>query len=192
MTKSTKAIFIHVPKTGGMSIIRAIRKYKLDVRYGHHRISYYNKNEIQESFTFSFVRNPYDRFVSGFYYLKNGGINKQDKKLGELLPNNIEECLIMLKSLDRTQLTVNGVHIFHLTPQFYWHNREVDFIGKFERLDVDFKKAIKNITDNNITLEKVNASKNNKHYTEYLSPTSIDCINTIFEKDFEKYGYKFL
>ena len=76
-----KCIFIHVPKVAGTSIERSIfetNKWLI----GHVKASDYiriDKNKFESYFSFGFVRNPYDRVVSAYHYLKNGGGNENDE-----------------------------------------------------------------------------------------------------------------
>lgn len=70
-----KCIFIHVPKVAGSSIERVI--YQTDKwLVGHVKASDYmkfDKDKFDSYFSFGFVRNPYDRVVSAYHYLKKGG-----------------------------------------------------------------------------------------------------------------------
>jgi len=100
--------FVHVPKTGGTSLLldgvtalggvevategpnfttyRVIKRPDLVLTYiGHNgrlrdymTIAQY-KQQHSECFAFGFARNPYDRLVSAFHYLSKGGMNAWDR-----------------------------------------------------------------------------------------------------------------
>ena len=69
-------IFIHIPKTGGRSIKNSIRPREVGPNAGHMTLQKLaqqgadeNGNPYQDNLpVVSFVRNPYDRLVSAFYY----------------------------------------------------------------------------------------------------------------------------
>ena len=75
-------VFIHIPKTGGNSIAKAFERAlagRQDVVFhhiGHQNISYYLTQEAKrdpypldpETLFFTVGRDPYDRFMSGFYH----------------------------------------------------------------------------------------------------------------------------
>jgi hypothetical protein len=101
--------FVHVPKTGGMSLLvdgvvalggvevatqgpnfttyRVMKRPDLLLTHiGHNgRVPNYMtiaqyKQQHAECFAFGFARNPYDRLVSAFHYLSKGGINEGDQR----------------------------------------------------------------------------------------------------------------
>ena len=65
-----RCFFIHIPRTGGNSIASTI----LDGRTAHTPYFVYQRaypDEFDEFFKFCFVRNPWDRLVSAYFYLKS-------------------------------------------------------------------------------------------------------------------------
>jgi hypothetical protein len=101
--------FVHVPKSGGHSLVadgitalggaevaikgqnyltyRFKQRPDLIVTYiGHEgRLTNYMtiaryKRQRPHCFAFAFARNPYDRLVSAFHYLSKGGMNEEDQR----------------------------------------------------------------------------------------------------------------
>ena len=65
-------MFIHVPKNGGTSVKRAL--YKSDP--GHASLRYYRlffPSYLARAETFAIIREPTERFLSGYDFLMNGG-----------------------------------------------------------------------------------------------------------------------
>ena len=82
-------IFIHIPKTAGISVTQALFGNYAD---GHTTIKNYKKKflpqTVEKYFKFTFVRNPYDRLYSAYNFLKKGGMNAEDKQWAD---SNISE-----------------------------------------------------------------------------------------------------
>ena len=65
-----KIVFFHVPKTAGKSLATAI--YDKDINhFSYNQVA--KQKDLDGFFTFSFVRNPWDRIVSTYEFLKGGG-----------------------------------------------------------------------------------------------------------------------
>jgi hypothetical protein len=108
MAEMREICFVHVPKTGGHSLLadgvaalgrveiategqnyfnyRVIQRPDLTLTYiGHDaRLNNYMtiaryKKQHPNCFAFAFARNPYDRLVSAFHYLSKGGMNEADR-----------------------------------------------------------------------------------------------------------------
>ena len=69
-----KCIYIHIPKTGGMSIesilgsnLKNIHQRPLSIKHGYPSEWKYPKY-WKKYYKFTFVRNPWDRAVSAYYF----------------------------------------------------------------------------------------------------------------------------
>jgi hypothetical protein len=204
--KNWKAIFIHVPKTGGGSLETSIlRKYFdcekmpynhperkkllfLDGRWTQHDSIYQTINERkvnqEDYFKFCFVRNPWDRAVSEYFYLKTmkGCCCKEND-----IPENFEDWC-------RKGMPCSWEG--HTEPQINFmidKNKKniMDFIGRFENLERD-AQIILNKFEIKGKLPKFNANKNKRyHYSNYYSDYTRDLIKEKYSEDINYFSYKF-
>src|SRR5271167_838241 len=79
-----EAIFIHIPKTAGLSIHEMLR---MDLPPETHcPVAGYRAADaalFKKAYKFSVIRNPWDRLVSAFHYLKFGTTSPNDRRSGE-------------------------------------------------------------------------------------------------------------
>lgn len=180
-------IFIHVPKTGGVSICRALG---IPIK-GHTPITDYK----EKHFSFAFVRNPWDRLVSSFFFLNKGGINKYDEQDRD---THISKYKGNFKHFVKGALGNEKKSVFkqqHFRPQFTWvcdekGNLAVDFIGKFENMQEDFNKVCNRTGIRKRKLPYSNRTRH-KHYSKYYDEETKQIVAETFKKDIEYFGYKF-
>lgn len=191
--KKKRVIFIHIPKAAGISMYNAI--FKRD-SFGHETIRRYEElmsaKDFARSYKFTFVRNPYDRIHSAYYYLKAGGRNRPfDVEYSKMLTeiNSFEEFVLKWLSHEK----INKIQHFQ-TQSFYLRNKNsdinFDFIGKFENLDRDFRIISErlDIDKHLVFLNKTKVVKSD--YIEAYSREMIDVINNLYHNDFHDLGYK--
>ncbi|MFY4765366.1 sulfotransferase family 2 domain-containing protein [Campylobacter sp. GB48] len=188
-----KCIFIHVPKVAGSSIERVI--YQTD-RWlvGHVKASDYvklDRNKFESYFSFSFVRNPYDRVVSAYHYLKNDSPDPCDIEWGKLNIRDLEfeEFVLKLQDEEFKQKILTKNHFSFQYEYLCDENMNVlvDFIGRFEQLNSDFKKIL-NILNRKDSLIHVNKSKH-CNYKDYYNCETYKIIREIYKNDFEIFDY---
>ncbi len=170
-------IFIHIPRTGGTSIESAAG-ISMGNEDKHLSASEIRENVGEEfwenAFKFSFIRNPWDRMISLYNqpYFRN-----------------------------KTNYGNQGLEYFikHYQPaewekQFYYqylNTDGIDFVGKFEERENDLLH-ISRLTgiffDSSIHERKTNR---NKDYRMYYNNYTVNLVYDLYQKDIEKYKYKF-
>lgn len=192
--KKHKVIFIHIPKTAGTSILSILsnnKKYHRD----HLTWDFYsrvNRWRFNKYYKFTFVRNPYDKMVSTYEYLANGGNQMDDIEFQEYFKENsidFEKFVLEFLSWEKLQ-----EHIL-FKPQYlfiydFHGNCKVDFIGHYESIEQDFSELAKKLNLTEDKLPKKNVSKRKKSYLSYYSnPCVVRKIQELYAKDFQLLGY---
>lgn len=188
-----KHIFIHVPKCGGLSIHDPnYSRYGHDLRQKNFKFYKDSQQRNDVQFSFTFVRNPWDRLVSAYHYLKNGGSGAQP---GDAV--DYESLLSQYSSFEDVVLNwnYNLFNQIHLKPQWEWicddnGNLIVDFVGKFEHLQADYNTVCDIIKIPRKKLPHTNRSEH-KPYTEYYNAETRKIVSEIYAKDIELFNYEF-
>jgi chondroitin 4-sulfotransferase 11 len=185
-----RCFFIHVPRTGGNSIALTM----LDGRSAHTPYFVYQHaypDEFSEFFKFCFVRNPWDRLVSAFFYLKAGGMDAPDRRWAR------EHLAAYHTFKDFVHGWVNEANIWtwiHFLPQSYFvidraGCKTVDFVGRFECIERDFAQVAARLQFS-APLRRMNPS-NHRHYTTYYDDETIAIVARAYASDIDAFGYAF-
>jgi len=182
-----KAIFVHIPKNAGISISRSL---EMPVT-GHGTLSQLlrGKPAPEGYYTFSVVRNPWDRLVAAYLYMKEGGRGgKQDRRLQQILANHrtFQHFLADLDGL----LPVMNAACPHFLPQIHFHDYRINYVGHFERLEGDFAYICKTLGIER-ELRKDNMTEQNHYTTYYKSDEEIRKVGVIYDIDCRIYGYRY-
>jgi len=185
-----RSIFIHVPKAAGTSISQT-----LFGRRSRHLpwVDYYRANprKFRRYFKFAFVRNPWDRLVSTFFFLKSGGLNPLDRAWAEHNLAGFDD----FESFALGWLTEARARSWvHFRPQHYWFcddhlKSRMDFVGRFENIENDFKEIAERLGCAR-RLEKGNRTEH-QHYTVYYTPETMAKVAGVYATDIELFGYAF-
>jgi len=194
---TTKSIFVHIPKAGGISIIKSLYGEKTG-GFGHPTykrfLKLYGKKRFQEYYKFTFVRNPWDRLYSAYCFLKKGGMSHQDKQFSE-------EVLSEFKSFEAfvmQWLTTENIKSWvHFIPQHTFltnNNGElvVDFVGRFENFETDFKKISNHIGIKQALIHR-NKTKDKmlSHYREVYTQEMKEKVEQLYKKDIDLFEYRY-
>jgi hypothetical protein len=198
-----KFIFIHVYKIAGTSIRAALKPY-------NHRRTMVNRiksrlnlaprifsndfhphvrmeslmerlpaNIFQTYFKFGFVRNPWDWHVSLYHYMQQ-------------TPHHYWHDEVKKWTFDE-YLNQRWEKPGYLQHEFLTDkdgNVKVDFIGRYENLETDFRKicSLLDLPDINLPVKRKSVHRD---YRTYYTPETVDIISKHHRKDIELFDYSF-
>lgn len=192
-----KLIFIHIPRTGGTSIERALNgRDWFNVHAPSKHLTAHTAKKIYSEywdryFKFTFVRNPWDRMVSMLKYGWFYGVKiNQGKKI------SLDDYFDKFKKVEYDERFFNSNQFsdYNTIEGSIYKNifgEDMDFIGKFENLEEDFSKIclINNIKNKKIP--HIEKSHNRKQYHNYYDSRSRSLIEEKYYKDIELFNYEF-
>ena len=210
-----KILFVHIPKTGGTSIRSAlgrlhwtdpyavpihlvngltrVLKYKTGAKFPRHAKGIAAYECIGEPFwsqlfKFTFVRNPWDLQVSNWHYLSRhpkaplSGLGD----FGDFLRHMLRDDRPWDYHID----THKEVQSHFATD----HSGRVilDFIGRFERLEEDFREASSLGLMPKVSLpHKRRSQERKKDYRSYYDDITAELIAKHYSTDIDLFGYAF-
>lgn len=133
--------------------------------------------------TFCVVRNPFDHFISSYFYHTSkeykGGLLLKYLNLHNLSLDEYFEQVYSLISIQQIN------YIKHR-----WSKKPIDYILRFENLENDFNSFCKK---NNIDAKLPHKNKSNRSigYRQYYSEELKDKVAKFSQQDLEYFGYKY-
>jgi len=204
LSHSHKFIFIHIYKTGGMSVKKALQRYdqsyslllhlksflkkkpvvEASIAHKHAKASdiskLIDKNVFDNYHKFAVVRNPFDWQVSLYHYILRmpPDVHPHYKIIQNL--KGFDEYVEWRVKTD----PVNQVSFLTIGDD----KIVVDRIVKYENIDQDFKELCTYLGIKNSTLPHVNATKR-KHYREYYNKHTIKMMEDAYGPDLDSLNY---
>ena len=178
-------IFIHINKSGGTSIERALN-LAFEHRTALEKIEQIGRRRWDRRFTFAVVRNPWDRVVSQFHF-------RISENQTDLATNPLEFKEWVRRAYgeqDPAYLAPPKMFI----PQLDWITDAdgtvlVDFVGRFENLKRDFEEVCRRL-GKQVELPHLKATKR-RPYQEYYDEETVEFIRAWYQKDIDCFGYRF-
>lgn len=188
-----KIIYKHIPRTAGTSLKEILPEGTFILGHDYYGEGYKHLHLHMEPylkrFVLSFVRNPYDRAVSAFFYLNSGGNNPLDE---------IEkEKYIAQYHSDFNAFVENAFpwirDQIHFISQWAWIYRNnirlCNYVGKFETINDDLQELSKIIPLKSIELPERNKAEHS-HYEDYYTAKTKKIIYDNYRDDFKLFGYE--
>ena len=188
-------LFVHIPKCGGISI----RQRLLGESHGYHRtIADYSialgAKALARRWKFTFVRNPFSRIASAFFYLKRGGRAEIDAVVNERILGRcrtLEDFILMLEQNPEL------LSLLHFRPQWLFLINpvsfciEMDFVGRIENLDTDLARVFAHLGMSGRPTERRNVNPSGSDYSQMYSSRMVDIVGGLYKHDLEIFRYQF-
>lgn len=176
-------VFIHINKTGGTSIDKAL-KLPLEHKTALEKIGELGRKEWDHRFTFAVVRNPWDKVVS--HYHNRLRVDHQTLKQQ---PIDFKEWVKLAYGM-RDPRYYDRPRMF--MPQVDWICDEqgtilVNFVCHFENLNQDFEHVCRQL-GKKATLPHLKASKRDS-YQKYYDDETIAIVAHWFAEDIKRFNY---
>ena len=183
-------VFIHINKTAGVSITRAIGlPYNRQHLTAKEVIKIIGKEQWEKAYKFTIVRNPWDKVVSHYKYkIKINQANLKDN------PISFSEWVKKTYGIHKDIVYYNNPRWF--MPQIDWllddkEELNIDFVGRFENLTTDFQIIADKIGVDS-ELPHLNASSSIRpNYKEFYDEETKEIVQEFFQKDIEIFQYYF-
>jgi hypothetical protein len=184
-----KSIFVHIPKTGGMSI----QRWLLDntnsyVTKGskHHSLTDLEEKYGKFDFSFTTVRNPWDWCVSWYFFRRDRALRRINN------PKNKGKF-----SLEYNQKVLNdfekGFDYFLKTTSLKTQCSRIAGITtvlKLENIEVDIKPIAEKFNINS-NIPFINISNRDRNYRQYYNSITQNIVKEKFKDDISMFGYEF-
>jgi len=190
------AIFVHIPKTAGTSVARAL--FGIGTRHVPlSRFLAVDPEKYARYFKFAFVRNPWDRMHSAYSYLAErvGRHHNEDAQWASAHLEGLSTFEQFITSLDDPRRRREVMTWVHFRPQCDWvrivgrGGMGCDFIGRFESLEGDFE-AVRRRLGVDATLPMLRRGRG-VPYREVYSRAMVDRVGKWYEEDVSTFGYRF-
>lgn len=207
-----KCIFVHIPKTAGMSILSF---FYPNIHF-HHTLADYDRlfgwcpkrkihmqhatskqlletgliteDQWNDYFKFTFVRNPWDRAYSDYRWIQEftgikGSFMDYLSKKGKFSS--------ILNNDENWEYLGD-----HLLPQSTFFDiegeYELDYIGRFENFNSDINRILEILKIEKDFNAYQNTSRRRKDYSLFYTKTYKQMVGNKFHKDVELFGYEFV
>jgi len=189
---ANRCIFVHVPRTGGFALAKSL--------FGNAGGSHipmetyraiFDQGDFESYFKFAFVRNPWDRLVSAYRFIKDGGGHVEHDLKMEAKIRPYDDFGDFVRSWLVPSGLKDGIHFL---PQHTFITDEdgsipLDFLGHFETLADDFRHVAEQL-GSQASLQHLNASRRTDYKTYYDAET-VEIVAELYKKDIELLGYDF-
>lgn len=190
-----RAVFIRIPKTASTSIVKTLKSDRSVLINRRDQFLPISKvpqlaqathNAIgtrlwNRCYSFTFVRNPYDRCVSTWKYIQS--------------PLSFEAYTEQLRAINLRSLNKFSHESWHACLQCPHVVDEsghviIDFIGRFENLQADFDHLCDHLRIRRQSLPHHKKTERS-HYSSYYTNTARENVEKIYREDIDFFGYTY-
>jgi len=187
---ANRCIFIHVPKTGGTSVFSFFPGL-LQMHDTYH--VYQEKSPVlfQKYYKFAFVRNPWDRLVSAFNYLRTSSHELHPRAIKQDIATYRDFRDFVLRGLRTDSMAT--YHLFTPQSEFLCNNAGeilMDHLGRFENIQEDFSIIARKLAMK-VELPHRNSSAKKLDWRKCYDDQCIEIVAEFYQRDIDIFHYRF-
>lgn len=172
--------FLHIPKTGGTMLAQVLKKSGISTGHG------FVKSK-PDAYTFTVIRNPFERIISCFCYLQQGGCwtgDVEDAAKYDITNNNFK----------------NWIKLVYENPEKYFQQQHVmpmakrigdikffDKIALYENLEQETKNLHEMIFGKALDIVPVVNKTERRHFQQYYDEETKNLVQKLYEEDITIY-----
>lgn len=187
-----RAIFVHIPKTGGKTVHSVVFNTPPHENFGHADIAFYKDifgpRRFDSFIKFAVVRNPFTRLASAFLFAKRGGFGFEPcVRLQQSLSDVTFRQFV--SSILNEEYIENGPVIFRKQVSFiHCGELSVDYIIRCENLDCELDQMCRRL---GVQYRRVvvNVSPESCDYMSMYTDTMKRRVQALYQKDFSSLSY---
>ncbi len=195
-----KMIFFRIPKNASTTLHRGylqpnyVTLNERTNRKGFHQW----KEEVDfdwflQAFKFTFVRNPWDRFVSLYMYFTTYTPKRVGSPLADRWEGNVptfDEFTMNFEEICESRIDIRN-HAMKQTD-FAYHDgyKFVDFVGKFENLKKDFEHVREVLGLTKEPLDHL-MKTDHPHYSNFYKEDTKKKVAELYAEDIDYFGYRY-
>jgi hypothetical protein len=208
LSKNNKFFFVHIPKAGGTSVANAMKKHKIDfASYGDAHSTIENILDINAptvDYYIVQVRNPYNKFYSGYHYnvewtkkrfdgelpLKNRSKQYYKDKFEFLKDITFKGWINLLTNknkLNEFTSLFNEKNLFRL--QKTWIECPVELKNKVKVFKVETGLIWSFINSLGFNITKTHSKKSTYKTQKGYTEEQAEIVYKYFEEDFKEFNY---
>lgn len=204
ISDSHQLLFVHVQKTGGVSMERVLAEHIPDLRQvgpaRHYTLSQILKwePELRTYWIVGFVRNPWARMLSWWSMIRDvqTAVSQGVDSVGtrQMTRNRFWQAVAKYPDFETFLDRGPQEHKRLRRPQVEYlstRTRRADFIGRTESYEADVRAVLARLGYPVPTmLPHANRSEHGS-YRDHYSPAARDRVAEVFRKDIDAFGYEF-
>jgi hypothetical protein len=185
--------YLHIPKTAGTSILSWLIDNKGDSKH----VAWETHPKLSEvrlvnpnNFSFTVVRNPWDRMVSSYHYMKNISLKEGSSwlKLNNITEENFPTFDTWVNNISQ-YATPDTYWFGPHTSQVEWIDCNIDLILRYENLSTDFEWLQRTFNTSASLPHIYNSGRTN--YRDYYTDETRQIVAQLNAEDIDTWKYQY-
>lgn len=198
-SREHNALFVHVPKAAGSSVKMSLGETEETKPLPHCpalALQRIDPDFYQGAFVFAFIRNPWDKLVSAYHFIRDKD-TPYNQRIRQSDLDDTPDFNAFLSKLRSPLFSARMMTRMHFMPQHFFlsdthNNLIVDYVGRMETIADDFAHISDRIALSVPLLRMNTRASQRRDFRSYYDMTwKVETVNRMYRMDIEMFGYTF-